>query len=163
VARLGLKEHDEAKRALSEALALIGRAVKAIQGDSVALERIEQLALDILDAVHAVHEQTDDRRGLEGYVLGLQTFLSNLRRASCEEDPPGSVPLLMDVQPPPQEGNVTDVRARLLERAVLVCIATGQERHFAVARKIFTEFRAARESPNMLRLLGILQSSGHLL
>lgn len=157
VALIGLRRFGEAKVVLREAIACAIEALSIAGGDTA-----EQLAHDILSAVHMAHEQTDDRAGLVDYVPSVRGLLVNLRRSAGEE-PPAAIPILAHSEAPPPEGSASSVRARLLELAVLICIATGRQEDQAVAQHVFTHFSEGRESPNMRRLLGMLQSSGSFL
>ncbi|CAE8636209.1 unnamed protein product [Polarella glacialis] len=159
LAEIGLSRFSEAKATLHEAL---GAAAEALGGgDFVAAE---QLAQEIVDAVHNAHEQTDDRKGLEVFTGELQALLRALRlHAAVTPDPIERVPVITAADRPPVSDGRPSVTARLLERVVLICIATGRDKDMEIVRKVFQEFRIARESPSLLRLLAMLQSSGHLL
>jgi len=154
----GLRRFGEAKSVLEEALSFATTAmISKCDGAT------EQLLCDIVESIHTSHEQTDDRRGLEGFVRGLQALLHALRQPAGEE-PASAIPIIPATEKVPDNHGVNlEPRARLLERIVLICIATGRERDAAVAKRVFMEFRLARESPNTRRLLGMLQSAGNFL
>mmetsp|Transcript_9047 Transcript_9047/g.28232 ORF Transcript_9047/g.28232 Transcript_9047/m.28232 type:complete len:649 (+) Transcript_9047:1-1947(+) len=155
-AQMGLRRHADAKATLREALALTAELL-AERPD----EEAEQLVLDVVEGIHSAHEQTDDRKGLEAFVRPLQGLLGTLQRMTAEG--PEAAASLASAPERPPEGGALSLRARLLERVVLVCIATGRDRDMEVAKRVFTGFRVARESPNLVRLLGMLQSSGTFL
>jgi len=114
-----------------------------------------------VEAIHKAHEQTDDRTGLGKFVHGLRELLAQLR-ALAKEQALVALPVIAAAERPPDIRDVP-LRARLLERIVLICIATGREKDAEVAKSVFREFRLARESSNLRRLLGMLQSSGNFL
>lgn len=151
---LGLRRHADAKLELKRALEHASEAM--LQGG----EAQEQVAHDIMEAVHNVHEQTDDRSGLIDFIRGVQAVLKAIRRLTGEELRV-PVPIMSSAEPP--SSVAAPLRAQVFERAVLICIATGRDRDMALAKSIFTDFRIARESPNLQRLLGMLQSSGSFL
>mmetsp|Transcript_98434 Transcript_98434/g.317540 ORF Transcript_98434/g.317540 Transcript_98434/m.317540 type:complete len:418 (+) Transcript_98434:684-1937(+) len=153
---MGARRYVEAKAALKEALPLAAKALAA-RCD----EASEQLAHDVVECVHAAHEQTDDRKGLEVFVRGLQNVLNGLKR-DAGDLAPAAVPLLTGADAAPL-GTAGGVRAKLLERIALICVATGREKDHELVKKVFTDFRVARESPGLRRLLGMLQSSGTFL
>merc|ERR1719329_751871 len=153
-ALLGLRRHADAKRELKRALEHSSEAM--LQGD----EAQEQVAHDILEAVHNAHEQTDDRSGLIDFIRGVQGVLKAIRRLTGEE-PRAPVPIMSSAEPP--SSVAVPLRAQVFERAVLICIATGRDKDMALGKSIFTDFRVARESANLQRLLGMLQSSGSFL
>lgn len=158
-ALVGMRRHEEAKGPLLDSLRLASSALAEARD-----EASERLAGDVLEAVHLAHERSDDRRGLERFARELPGLLRGLRRVVGEE-PLEAVPALTSVDARPSldaPGGVGPC-ARLLERAVLICIATGRPEEIEVVREIFMSFSIARESPPLLRLLGLLQSSGHLL
>eukprot|EP00928_Gymnodinium_smaydae_P055541 TRINITY_DN39057_c0_g1_i1.p1 TRINITY_DN39057_c0_g1~~TRINITY_DN39057_c0_g1_i1.p1 ORF type:complete len:666 (-),score=97.61 TRINITY_DN39057_c0_g1_i1:9-2006(-) len=167
VARLGLRQYVEAKESLHEALAhLLEAAAEADMSSGVENppdpQTVEQLAYDVADCIHAAHERTDDRQGLEGYVAGLRALLTRVRRLAGDSEVPLIATSRAGNSEPPMDGEVS-VRARFLERVTLIAIATGRERDQQLARSVFEEFRTARESPNLRKLLGMLQSSGMFL
>lgn len=151
---LGLCRYGEAKAILKEALLHATEAVALFRDNAS-----EQLACDVVEGIHVAHERTDDRKGLESFVHGLQHLLDTLRLVSGDE-PLTEVPIIMATESMPDFDDVV-LRARLLERIVLICIATGRDRDSQVAKRVFMEFRVARESSNLRRLLGMLQSSGN--
>eukprot|EP00434_Breviolum_minutum_P030572 symbB.v1.2.027034.t1/scaffold2746.1/size71737/3 len=121
-----------------------------------------QVTQDIMEAIHRCYERTDDRKGLEKYHASLKATLEALRRLQPET--PQEVPSLTAACPPPQDaGDVPSVLAVLLERMVLLLVATGRERDMELVKTIYESFQVARESPSLLRLLAMLQSSGNLL
>lgn len=136
--------------------------LKALEDVTDALETQEalQVTYDIVEAIHRTHERTDDRQGLQKYHGALKAMLEALRRLSPEKC--SDVPSLTAACPPP-EGEAPNVLAMVLERVVLVLVATGQEKDLELVKSIYQCFRVARESPPLLRLLAMLQSSGHLL
>ncbi|CAL1157415.1 unnamed protein product, partial [Cladocopium goreaui] len=104
--------------------------------------------------------RTDDRQGLQKYHGAFKAMLEALRRLSPEKC--SDVPSLTAACPPP-EGEAPNVLAMVLERVVLVLVATGQEKDLELVKRIYQCFRVARESPPLLQMLAMLQSSGHLL
>lgn len=151
----GVSRVSDAKASLLDALSF---AVKVMSSGSQGDDE-ERLASEILELVHAVHEQLDDREGLCQYMRGIQAMLSLLQR-SAGAGPPR--PFHTPVRELPESATVS-VRAQLLERMVLVSIATGREKDLDVAKTIFSSFDEARESAGLLRLLGLLQSTGRFL
>jgi len=153
-ALLGLGRHGEAKLAFQESLTLAADSLVATPQDEDS--SAEQLLNDVLEGVHGAHEQTDDRQGLCHYVKGVSRVIQELRRKRTRL--PSSTQTAPCRKPP--TGGPTTLRAQVLERAVLCVIATGREDDMRIAEDIFTDFVEARESPGLLRLLGMLQSSG---
>eukprot|EP00929_Paragymnodinium_shiwhaense_P075289 TRINITY_DN38482_c0_g1_i2.p1 TRINITY_DN38482_c0_g1~~TRINITY_DN38482_c0_g1_i2.p1 ORF type:complete len:685 (+),score=81.31 TRINITY_DN38482_c0_g1_i2:83-2056(+) len=158
--QLAMKGHSKAKKLLQSALDFLGKAFKAGGKGWSLLSSGEQLAADVLHHIHAVHEQTDDRAGIGKCSGQLELLVRAIHTASGEAEPL-PLPVLQPSSPPP-EGVASSLRARLLESAVLLSIATGEAKDIKIARLVFTHFKTARESPNLVRLLGMLQSSGHL-
>jgi len=156
-ALLGLGRHGEAKEAFRESLTLAAESLAGTpQGEG---SSAEQLLNDVLEGVHGAHEQTDDRQGLRHYIKGISKAVQELRRKRTRM--PSSLQTVSHSVPP--TGGPTTLRAQVLERAVLCTIATGREDDMRIAQAIFTDFVEARESPGLLRLLGMLQSSGSFL
>lgn len=154
-AQLGLQLFGQAKKSFADALLQLNR--------NLAAEVPEQLAHDILEGIHSSHEQTDDRAGLCSYMRGIRTLLAHLRK--CAGVSAAALPPLelVKVPAPTADEGPPSLRAQLLQRVVLVSIATGRDEDMELARVVFTSFAEARQSATLVRLLGMLQSSGHLL
>merc|ERR1712032_13329 len=99
--------------------------------------------------------------GLCGYMRGLDALLKHVQRRGGQEAAV-HLPVISHLEKPP-DGGPTTLRAQLLERVVLICIATGRDKDMELAKKVFTNFVEARQSASLIRLLGMLQSSGSML
>ncbi|CAJ1457110.1 unnamed protein product [Effrenium voratum] len=149
--RMSQGSFDVAKRLLHQSLQYVAQAFS---------QEALQLACEIVEAIHTVHERTDDRKGLRVFHEGLKCLLGAIR--ALDPEPCQEVPQLTANHSPP-DGQQLDPVAQLLERMVLVLVATGCDQDMDVVKSVFQQFRVARESPGLLRLLAMLQSSGHLL
>eukprot|EP00933_Yihiella_yeosuensis_P047223 TRINITY_DN4295_c0_g1_i1.p1 TRINITY_DN4295_c0_g1~~TRINITY_DN4295_c0_g1_i1.p1 ORF type:complete len:683 (-),score=123.04 TRINITY_DN4295_c0_g1_i1:12-1976(-) len=158
LAQNSLHRFQSAKVILQEALPLVIDSLTQHRDD----EESQQLAHDVVDAIHSAHEQGDDRKGLEDFTKGLDCLLEAL--AAREPALEAVVPVISSTEKPPDiSSSSRSLKDRLLEKVMLICIATGRDQDMLVVRKVFEKFRVARESPHLRRLLAMLQSAGHLL
>eukprot|EP00930_Biecheleria_cincta_P005316 TRINITY_DN106237_c0_g1_i1.p1 TRINITY_DN106237_c0_g1~~TRINITY_DN106237_c0_g1_i1.p1 ORF type:complete len:642 (-),score=114.99 TRINITY_DN106237_c0_g1_i1:22-1716(-) len=154
-----------AQTQFAEAKAILHKALRSVvEALAESASSAQRLAHDILEAIHIAHEKTDDRKGLETFSRSLQDLLAALPEAlGAGREVPQQVPILSAADKPPDDGFAPDLKCRLLERLILIFIATGHEKDLKSVRQIYQQFRLARESPNLQKLLAMLQSSGHLL
>merc|ERR1712203_696989 len=127
------KRFPESKSLLREALPSAALALQQRTDDSA-----EELVHGIVDEIHRAHELTDDRTGLQDFIPGLEELLQSLRAASGPEVS-APVPLIRASEKAPVDENLS-LRARLLERIVLICIATGQTRATELVKKVYMDF-----------------------
>jgi len=120
----------------------------------------------VVAILHRLHEQTDDKQGLQLHFRALRALLRNLRTKLRDFQAPEKAeqqPLVLLAESPLEEEG-DSVRARLLESVLLLLMVPHTDEGDAAARELFIDFaQEVSRSGRLQRQLGMIQAGGMFL
>eukprot|EP00811_Abedinium_folium_P030817 NODE_4965_length_1826_cov_2.079459.p2 GENE.NODE_4965_length_1826_cov_2.079459~~NODE_4965_length_1826_cov_2.079459.p2 ORF type:complete len:261 (+),score=83.30 NODE_4965_length_1826_cov_2.079459:951-1733(+) len=172
----GLRRFDAAKAEASAALAAVQDALS--QEDPG--EAPEALALDAVRLIHSLHEQTEDKAGVAGFLHHFHALLDRLHAKhgdaagntftsthGCGFGGSGGCARQPLLAPSPEalpSDREETVFAKILEEVLVLAMVVGSEDADALGRSIFVTFAGeVQRSARLQRQLGMLQAAGMFL